>query len=37
MPMLITHSPCTGTGMIISSTWVGRSSATPSIAGTEWP
>ena len=26
-----------GTGMIISSTCVGRSSATPSIAGTEWP
>ena len=26
-----------GTGMIMSSTWVGRASAMPSIAGTEWP
>jgi hypothetical protein len=35
MPTLMTCSPCTGTGMIMSSTWVGRWSATPSMAGTE--
>ena len=40
--MLITDSwPSTvrgvGTGMIMSSTWVGRVSPRPSIAGTEWP
>ena len=36
--MLMTEGPArVGTGMIMSSTWVGRSSATPSMAGTEWP
>jgi hypothetical protein len=37
MPIEITFSPCVGTGMIMSSTAVGRASATPSMAGTEWP
>jgi hypothetical protein len=38
MPMEMTETPLgVGTGMIRSSTWVGRVSATPSIAGTEWP
>jgi hypothetical protein len=41
MPMLITAmSPevaSAGTGMIMSSTWVGRASPIPSIAGTECP
>jgi hypothetical protein len=36
--MEITETPdAVGTGMIISSTCVGRVSATPSIAGTLWP
>ena len=36
--MVITETPLgVGTGMIRSSTWVGRVSATPSMAGTEWP
>jgi hypothetical protein len=36
--MEITDTPDTvGTGMIIDSTCVGRWSAMPSIAGTEWP
>jgi hypothetical protein len=38
MPIEITETPDdVGTGMIRSSTWVGLASATPSIAGTEWP
>ena len=38
MPMEITETPdAVGTGMIMSSTWVGRASAMPSMRGTEWP
>ena len=37
MPMLMTWMPLTGTGMIMSSTWVGRRSPTPSMSGMEWP
>ena len=38
MPMEITETPdAVGTGMMRSSTWVGRESAMPSMAGTEWP
>ncbi len=36
MPIEMTFTPCACGGMIISSTWVGRSSV-PSIRGTEWP
>ena len=36
MPIEMTETPAeVGTGMIISSTWVGRASAIPSMAGTE--
>jgi hypothetical protein len=38
MPIEMTETPDgVGTGMIRSSTWVGRSSPMPSMAGTEWP
>jgi len=37
MPMEIAFNPLVGTGMIMSSTAVGRASATPSMAGTECP
>jgi hypothetical protein len=38
MPIEITETPAgVGTGMIMSSTWVGRESAMPSMAGTECP
>jgi hypothetical protein len=37
MPIEITFTPCAGTGMIMSSTAVGRSSAMPNIAGIECP
>ena len=38
IPIEITEMPSlVGTGMIMSSTCVGRTSPTPSMAGTEWP
>ena len=37
MPIDITLRPLLGTGRIMSSTEVGRASAMPSMAGTEWP
>ena len=37
MPTLMTFIPMLGTGMIMSSTAVGRASPSPSMSGTEWP
>ena len=36
IPIEITFTPCACGGMIMFSTWVGRS-AVPSMRGTEWP